>query len=77
MIQKDRFRCNSCKYRWVTKKEWGGPSFCPNCKSKEIINVDEKKRSERLDHWNKGWKKKKRVKLNKELLKFMKKLKKN
>ena len=79
MANRDRFECNSCRYRWMTKKEWGQPNFCPGCKSKDFVNVDKKEREKMEEGWRYGWKKKSgsRVKLEEELQKFLSKLKGN
>jgi len=37
MKEKDkRYICKKCKYKWESKKKFGKPSICPNCKSKNI-----------------------------------------
>ena len=48
MASGDRFKCNSCKYRWKTKKDYGEPPKCPNCRDKDIVNLTAPIRRERL-----------------------------
>lgn len=33
-----RYICQSCGYGWESRKSFGSPSSCPNCRSKEICN---------------------------------------
>lgn len=33
----DRYICNSCGYKWKSKKNFGNPSICPHCKKGDII----------------------------------------
>jgi hypothetical protein len=76
MANRDRFECNSCGYKWMTKKDWGQPNFCPGCKGKEFVNVDEVERKKMEEGWRYGWKKKGpgRVKVEVELQKFLSRL---
>jgi len=33
-----KYVCNSCGYHWVSKKSFGSPSICPNCKEDNIVD---------------------------------------
>ena len=37
----ERWICNSCSYGWRSKKSFGGPAICPNCKGNNIIPYSE------------------------------------
>ena len=34
--------CRACDYQWISKKTFGKPSMCPNCRSRHIQGVEEK-----------------------------------
>lgn len=33
------YTCNSCNYRWMSKKDFGEPAKCPKCNSLNIRKV--------------------------------------
>lgn len=33
----EKYICNRCKYKWRSKKNFGSPSICPNCYSRNIV----------------------------------------
>ena len=39
----ERYFCNSCHYKWESKKSFGEPSICPKCKKDSIIEYSKTK----------------------------------
>ena len=35
------FKCNSCGYKWKSRKEFGKPGKCPKCSSTNIYHLEE------------------------------------
>ncbi len=36
-----RYFCNTCQYRWESRKKYGAPAFCPKCSSESILLFEE------------------------------------
>lgn len=49
----EKYVCNSCGYKWVSKKNFGSPSICPNCKERNIINYCNTKEYHNLKEYRK------------------------
>ncbi|MFH1503280.1 MAG: hypothetical protein ABIE36_01330 [Candidatus Diapherotrites archaeon] len=46
-----RYVCKSCNYHWTSKKSFGSPAICPNCKSDDIVDyttTDEYKKDQAI-----------------------------
>ncbi len=33
-----RAKCLECKYEWTSKKGYGTPDYCPQCRSKKVTS---------------------------------------
>ena len=56
MVSGDIFKCEDCSYDWQTKKQVGEPAFCPDCRSRVIINKSKnrREREKRIGHIGKN-----------------------
>jgi len=36
----EQYICQSCSYKWTSRKDWGEPSTCPSCKSDDILMAE-------------------------------------
>lgn len=35
----EQYICQSCSYKWTSRKDWGEPSVCPSCRSDNILTA--------------------------------------
>ena len=42
-VEDKKYLCNNCEYKWESKKKFGEPSICPNCKKNYIKKYSDTK----------------------------------
>ena len=42
-IMGSQYICQSCSYKWTSRKRWGEPSVCPHCRSNSILTAESHK----------------------------------